>query len=846
MGLFDSIRAFMGTPKPISDSMSAQGMDARSYLSPGAPVTPNSGYSVPPRVMDYPIAVNQTVRNRNQYGRTSFEKLRELLNAYDFAQVCMRHKIDEIRSMEPIFQAQDGFAGDADRAIDAAKAALAFPDRVHPYDEWVSLWLASLLTYGQGPLYRQRNFNGDVVGLHVVDGGTMYALIDENGLPPEAPAPAYQQVIKGGVDKLFTREDIIWALVNPQLSDPYGMAPLESILLTVNTDLRYQWHLLQMFTEGSIPGGFMEVPPDISSPDQVAEWQDYWDSIYLGDQSIVHKLIAVPNGSTFTETTPRSFDPLFPEWLAKKTCMAFGVVPQDLGFTADVNRANGETQVDIQFRVNTLPWVRMIEGHLTRYLQRDLGLPVEFRLNTGRDKEDRLAEAQAWKIYIESGIASVDEAREELLGMAVDNERPMPRGFMHARLGFVPLADAMAIAGKTDPETKAPTADAELPYPYDGSPGLVPDKLPGGAEFKRAPRNPDDPKHPENEHPVPGSGTLPKPDSTAAPAVEKDMTAGVTTATGITGADLKRRREDELAKFAAFTKARRKTGKWRDFTFVHHTEAEAVALNKAARDGGDADPKGWRADPPTPTPLHRVDLKLTDHWAAILATVLAGSVDTDSLAEDALEAGWTATEAAAYAGDSVAVARLAGVVQGIHADGWVAGGLAAAIQTGAPHSLLDGFTPGVGITFTVPHEVPQPALDALSGTEWLDALHSAGVTVKGIADTTAQRVGVLIERAVQTGASVDELAADLTGYLADRNRAELIAHTELARMASRASAAVYRAYDIKQWDWVTSSSPCSSVCLPGAAKGPYSVAESGLVPAHPRCRCSMSPHIEGI
>jgi hypothetical protein len=297
LGLFDSIRRAFTTPAPIEQAQTAQGMDNAAYLGPGTPLTPTSGYSVPPRVMDYPVAVNANVRNRAQYGRTSFENLREMLRAYDFATVCMRHKIDEIRSMEPLFNPAEGFKGDSEAAVAAAKAALAFPDRYHPFDEWVSLWLTSLLTYGQGPLYRQRNYNGECVGLHVVDGGTMYALTDENGLPPLAPAPAYQQVIKGGVDKLFTREDIVWALINPQTTDPYGMAPLESILLTVNTDLRYQWHLLQMFTEGSIPGGFMEVPPDISSPDQVAEWQDYWDSIYLGDQSIVHKLVAVPNGS---------------------------------------------------------------------------------------------------------------------------------------------------------------------------------------------------------------------------------------------------------------------------------------------------------------------------------------------------------------------------------------------------------------------------------------------------------------------------------------------------------------------------------------------------------------------
>lgn len=844
LGLFDiARRVFAGetthTPNAIEAAYTEQGMGSDTYLGPGRPLTPARGYSGTPRAMDYPTAVNIGYKNRQQWGRTSYEVLRELLRSYDIATICKNHKIDELRSMEPLFNAKEGFTGDADGAIDAAKRALEFPDRENPWDQWLAMWMENILTFDAGPLYRRRNYDGDVIGLEVLDGCTIYPLIDEHGRRPKPPAEAYQQIIKGEVSQLFTADDLVYTRFRSQTDSPYGMAPLESIVVNMSTDLKAQWHFLQLFTEGSIPGGFGEAPPDVSSPDQVAEWQDYWDSMFMGDQSILHKLIIVPNGMKVTETAPKTFDRAFPEWLAMKTAMAFGVVPQDLGFTQDVNRANGETQTDIQFRVNTLPWVRFVERWMTRYLQHDLGLPVEFRLNTGRDKEDRLAEAQAWKIYTESGFASVDEAREELLGLPVDNERPIPRGLVLPRQGFVPLDSILAISGKTDPETKAPTADAELPYPFDGTPGLMPDKLPGSPAFHRAEQNPDDPEHPETQKPTPGSGVVQDP-NTAQPT-EKDATTGMTAATGDAGIDLKRK--DELAKFAAFVKARKRNGKWRDFEFVHHTPAEAAQLNKAARDG-DADPKGsWRDNPPNPTPFHTVDLALTDHWAPLVAAALAGGVDTDALAEDALEAAWTAAEATDAAAEVYATGRLEAVLSGAHRAGFIAGALSAGEQTGTP-GLLTGFTTAT-VEFRTPEDAPLPVLDALTGTAWQQALAEAGVTVKGITDTTMQRMGVLIEQAVELGHTVDRLAADLDAYLSDPARAETIAHTETARMATTASLAVYRAYGLQQWDLVTSAGACASICLPFEAANPHSVSESGP-PLHPRCRCAASPHIEGI
>ena len=547
-------KQILGRPQGIADAQAQQGMNNTAALGPGTPLVPAEGYSQTPRRMDYPVGVNLNQSGRQAWGRTSFETLDALIDAYSPARSAMNHKIDELKSMELLFNPVDGFEGDAEDAIDAAKAVLARPDRVLPYEEWLSLFMEGMLRYDAGVPFKRRNMAGEVIALEIIDGSTVFPFIDEFGRRPIPPAPAYFQRIHGQVWNEFTTDNIEYMRFRPQLKSPFGLAPMESVLLSVNTDLRQQWNLLQMFTEGSVPAGFMTLPPDISSPQQVGQWQEYWDSFVLGDQSMLHKMIVIPNGSEFKNTTPQKFDPLFPAYLERLTYAAFQVVPQDLGATADVNRATGETQTDIQFRVNTLPWVRFIEGMLNRYLKDDIGLPVQVNLNTGRDSEDSLVEAQRWAVGVQNAAVSSDEMRQKLWGLPIDNERPTPRGYFSTKVGFQPIVDALSIAGPTDPETGAPTHDAPLRAIVPVSGNIPPEPV-------QAPVDPE---------------TVP---------VQKDdgATAGVTTATGIAGLDLidddDEKIAKELAQFRTFKRGRINKGVWRDFAFTSVDKVTAHNLN---------------------------------------------------------------------------------------------------------------------------------------------------------------------------------------------------------------------------------------------------------------------------
>src|SRR5258708_17993853 len=138
-------------------------------------------------------------------------------------------------------------------------------------------------------------------------------------------APAFVQFLSGGPGLGRRRAGVIYEPFMPVPESPYGLPPMEWLLLTANTDLRFQWHFLQAFTEGTIPDTFMEAPPDASDPEQIVKFQAAWDAAMEGDQSQLHKVKWVPSGAKPVIHPPKQFDEKFPTYLMRKTCYAEGV-----------------------------------------------------------------------------------------------------------------------------------------------------------------------------------------------------------------------------------------------------------------------------------------------------------------------------------------------------------------------------------------------------------------------------------------------------------------------------------------------------------------------------------------
>src|ERR1700728_1054784 len=441
-------------------------------FAPGIPVGPFEGYDRTPRTFDYVTSYNVATRPRT-HERVSFDTLRGLVEAYDVAEICIWHRIDSIRGLEWQLVAADGYTGDVTDAAAIGKRVLKKPDGRNSFSTWLAKWLYDALAYDAAALYPLRNRAGRVVAMAPVDGTTIAPLLDYWGNSPQEPAEAYVKYVNGLPWNWLTRSDLIYEPFRPRTNSPYGRAPIESILLNANTDIRFQLYFLQRFTQGNVPEAFASAP-ETWEPTQIEQFQALCDAMLYGDQSRKHQIRWMPGGAKIAWSNEKDFTDDFSLFLMRKTCACFHVVPSDLGFTETVNLASSESQVDVQPRVGELPLDDYIENLITAFLQDALGLPIAFQFDKGEEQEDQYAQAQSDQIYIQNGSVSASEIREKRFGLAEPVGQVVPRFIMTSRSGPVPLASLMGVAGKVDPATGAPVPGTELPHmAFTEVPGVV-------------------------------------------------------------------------------------------------------------------------------------------------------------------------------------------------------------------------------------------------------------------------------------------------------------------------------------------------------------------------------------
>jgi len=590
-----------GVPPAIQAAEAEAQMTPTSPFGPGTPIGPYDGFSRQPRSQNFVTGVNIATRPRT-HERVSFETLKGLIDAYDIASIAIWHRIDSIRSLDWQLIAAPHFQGNVTDIIPLGVKALKKPDRINSFSSWLAKWLFDVLAYDAGALYRLRNRAGRCIGLLPIDGTSVAPLLDYWGNPPGAlSAPgevlpeAYVQYVNGLPWNWLTRDDLIYQPFRPRTNSPYGHAPLESIILNANTDIRFQLFFLQRFTEGNIPEAFAAAP-ETWSPDQIEQFQEYWDGFMYGDQSRKHQIRWMPGGSKFAWSNEKDFSDTFSLFLMRKTLAAYHTVPADIGFTENVNKSSGESQADVQHRVGELPLDAYVEAVLTDFLQDDLGLPLQFEFDKGEEQDDRLAVAQADEIYMRNAVIGSSEIREMRFGLPEPDGQVVPRGFFTERSGLIPINSVLAVAGPIDPATAAPEPGAPLPHTvFGGVEGVLPNppiKVPSLAEQEYGPA-----AMPPAPPPQPKMTAADATPELATGAVSKEgegaggnVTGGITTATGLYSYDLQGQDDEdgpvdqaavakEMQAFRRFAKARRRDGEWRDFEFRAVPAGRARQLN---------------------------------------------------------------------------------------------------------------------------------------------------------------------------------------------------------------------------------------------------------------------------
>lgn len=146
-----------------------------------------------------------------------------------------------------------------------------------------------------------------------------------------------------------------------------------------------------------------------------------------------------------------------------------------------------------------------------------------------------------------------------------------------------------------------------------------------------------------------------------------------------------------------------------------------------------------------------------------------------------------------------------------------------------------------------------------------DLLDRRGVTIQGLNQTSLDRIGTALARALQKGETpsstvptimeeiagfreklAKELGIEIDDILSDSERALTIAQTEMSRAVSIASRELYEESGAELVEWIVAD-PCD-LCQENADVSPIGIGDtfpSGDTepPAHPNCVCDIAPYV---
>lgn len=181
------------------------------------------------------------------------------------------------------------------------------------------------------------------------------------------------------------------------------------------------------------------------------------------------------------------------------------------------------------------------------------------------------------------------------------------------------------------------------------------------------------------------------------------------------------------------------------------------------------------------------------------------------------DAGLLGTHDAAHAAGATVVTSLGGVTEAVDKDYW------------------DKWTPGHG-----------EAAAKVADGGLKDLLDEADITIKGLVDTSIERIGNSIADSLAKGDSPDTAAKAVAEVVEDTSRSESIANTEYARAMTASSMDTYKEAGVKELEWMAEGDACPE-CEENEAASPLPTGDewpNGDVPVHTNCRCAIAPVVE--
>jgi hypothetical protein len=390
------------------------------------------------RPWDYPVGYNTRVTPRDS--QISFATLRNLATGYDVLAIMIGRVKDKIVSQQwsigPKDQKQQkAFAGD--KRIGELTDFFEYPDKDHSFDDWTRMLLDQVIMYDAPALWLQMDRGNRLYALQILDGALITPKIGPDGrIPTPDMGPAYQQVLHGlpAVDYIkplrvgmppindpqgFPFPELLYKPRNPRVDSLYGYGPVEQIITTINIALRREAFLLQYYTDGSTPDLLMSVPATWN-PDQIKNFQLWWDSVLAGNLAGRRGAKFVPDGVKVVDTKEKALTDETDQWLIRIMCFSLGLNP--MPFIKQMNRGQEKTHHDEAAQEGLEPWLEWFANLMNTIIALKFGYKdIVFRWKED-ESTDEATRATIAVQYVNAKIYHPDEIREKLGDEAMDSD----------------------------------------------------------------------------------------------------------------------------------------------------------------------------------------------------------------------------------------------------------------------------------------------------------------------------------------------------------------------------------------------------------------------------------------
>jgi hypothetical protein len=427
-------------------------------FGPGLPITPGAINPLredgrpDPRRFEYQVAQNINITETRF---TPFKTLRASADQIDILRRCVEVIKAKIIGLEfDIVLGQDaaekiGAESGTDHIRALAQARQKFnneidrvrtfwenPDKANglTFADWLNIALEEILVIDAWAVWPQRTVGGDLYGLQILDGSTIKPLLDDRGMRPMAPAPAYQQILYGfprsefsansddpTADGEFTSDDLAYMVKNRRTTSVYGLSPVERALPLADIYLRRQQWIRAEYTDGVLPELMFETDATWgTNPDLIRAYENILNDDLSGQTEQRKRARLLPAGikPLQFEGYGEKFKDTLDDFLIASICGHFGVQPTEIGYNPKAGLGgagyeNGKAQ-NAEL-LGAQPLINWLGKMLTNMSYTYLNMPreLEFKLMMSKRTDDE-ASARKAQIEVTSAGKTINERRSEM------------------------------------------------------------------------------------------------------------------------------------------------------------------------------------------------------------------------------------------------------------------------------------------------------------------------------------------------------------------------------------------------------------------------------------------------